>query len=79
MLKRPQVKATPAAPCTDSLQQLPRLYTVAEAAEFLRITPGAARQMICRGQLRVLHIGRRVRVRQEDLLALVDSAPPTSK
>lgn len=52
----------------------PCLYTVNEAADFLRVSSGACRQMIQRGQLAAVRIGRRVRIRREDLLSLVQSA-----
>lgn len=44
------------------------LLTVNEAAEYLRISPKAARHMVDRGQMPgVVRIGRRVRVRRAAL------------
>jgi excisionase family DNA binding protein len=52
------------------------LLTVAEAADLLRTTPNAIRLMICRGALPgVVHIGRRVLFRADDLRKHVGLTP----
>ena len=45
-----------------------RLVSVEEAAEIAGCTPGALRKRIARGSLRVIRMGRAVRVRTSDLL-----------
>jgi excisionase family DNA binding protein len=47
---------------------LPELLTVEDAATMLRLTRKAAQNMIDRGQMPgVVRVGRRVRVRRDDL------------
>lgn len=73
--------------------ELPELLRVDEAAAFLRLTPAAVRQRICRGQLAALKLGpaprdpterdrRAVRIPRSALLAFlglpVDSCPAQS-
>ncbi len=75
------------------LHGLPELLRVDEAAEFLRLTPAAVRQRICRGHLAALKLGpaprdpterdrRAVRIPRCALLAFlglpVDSGPAQS-
>ena len=58
----------------------PELLTVEETAAFLSRTPNAVRLAISRGQIPgVVHLGRRVRVRRDDLrksLGLLPSTDP---
>ena len=52
------------------------LWTVADVAAFLRTTPKAVRCMIGRGSLPgVVHVGRRVLVRANDVRASVGLTP----
>ncbi len=54
---------------TESVNNLPLLLTVEEAAAVLRLSRKAAYSMIERGQMPgVSRIGRRVRIRSSDLL-----------
>ena len=57
-----------------------RFVGVVEAAEILGITPAALRKRVARGQIRVMRIGRSVRMRVSDLSrsssrAQLDSSP----
>ena len=53
------------------------LYTLKEAAEFLRLHPRTVREYVRRGELKGRIIGGRYRFRREDLDAFVDKAPAT--
>jgi excisionase family DNA binding protein len=58
---------------------VPELFTVDEAAEFLRVTPKSVRHMIERCQIPVVRIGGRVRIPVTGLrkrLGLLDPARP---
>lgn len=57
----------PSRPVSISGEPSRDLLTVDEAAAYLRVTPKAMRHMIDRGQVPVVRIGRRVRVRREEL------------
>ena len=55
---------------------LPVLLTVAEAAERLRMSKDAVRQLICRGQLRAIRMGgpRRIRIQHEAILEFIEGS-----
>jgi len=53
-------------------QQLPRLgYGISEAAESIGCSPGHVRNLIARGELRSVKVGRRRIVPDEDLRGLL--------
>ena len=43
--------------------------TIAEVADILRISQGALRQRVLRGQIEVVHLGSSVRITESALLA----------
>jgi excisionase family DNA binding protein len=55
------------------------LLTVQESAALLRINVETVRRHIAAGLLPAVRIGRRVRIRREDLEALAAPAPPAAK
>ncbi len=58
---------------------LPRLLTATEVGDILRTTPKATYAMIARGQLPgVVRIGRRVLVREDELLDWLDRSRASS-
>jgi excisionase family DNA binding protein len=50
------------------------LLTVAEVAELLRLSPRQVRRFIADGRLRVVRLGRAIRIRPQDVEALVASS-----
>ncbi len=54
-------------------EKLPRLLTVLEVANILGLGQSTVYLLIKRGELTCVHIGRAVRVRQEDLEAFIQS------
>jgi excisionase family DNA binding protein len=50
---------------------LPRLLTVAEVAEGLRVSAKTIRRMVARGELQVIRIGRAVRIMETEYIRLV--------
>ena len=58
---------TPAAPMRP-------LLTVAEVGELLRLSPRQVRRFIADGRLRVVRLGRAIRIRPQDVEALVASS-----
>jgi excisionase family DNA binding protein len=54
------------------------VLTVAEAGELLGISRAFAYELVARGELPVIRLGRRVVVPKAALLAMVDLAPQTS-
>ncbi len=67
----PAKTASRGATMTQS-RRIPRLLTVAEAAEFLRVCAKTVRRAIARGDLRSHDVGRQVRVSEEDLMAFLN-------
>ena len=55
------------------------LLTVEEAAAWLRMTPAAIYAAVCRGQLPVVRIGRRLRFDRRDLESLLSEASDRSR
>lgn len=51
---------------------LPVLMTVAEAAEYLHVTPGAVAQRIARGALPYTRLGGRVYILRDELAAEIE-------
>lgn len=49
-----------------------RLYTVPQAAELLAVSRATAYRMIARGDLKVVRIGRSVRIPEAELAAFVE-------
>lgn len=58
-----------------TVHALPGVNTVPEAAEKARVSPWMIRQAIKRDELRARHIGRCVRVLDEDLAAWLRTDP----
>ncbi len=52
---------------------LPRLFTVPEAAEVLRVTPAAIRRWLYLRRLTVVKIGSRVRIEEAELARLIEA------
>ena len=52
-----------------------RLFTIQEAAEFLRLSTRTVRNYVKRGEIRGKIIGKRWRFRRADLDAFFESAP----
>jgi excisionase family DNA binding protein len=52
-----------------------RLFTLKEAAEFLRLHPRTVREYVRRGELKGRLIGARWRFRRQDLDSFVEKAP----
>jgi excisionase family DNA binding protein len=50
------------------------LLTVAEVGELLRLSPRQVRRFIADGRLRVVRLGRAIRIRPQDVEALVASS-----
>ena len=71
---KPEPLATPQAPAvtTDDL------LTRAEVARYLRVSDRTVSRLIRTGQLPALRIGRAVRIRQSDLLGLLNGKPSIS-
>jgi excisionase family DNA binding protein len=59
---------------TESRGGVDRLLTVAEVAELLRLSVRSVRRLIAEKQLRVVRVGRSVRVRPEDLKSFLDTS-----
>ena len=55
------------------------LLTRAEAARYLRVSDRTLSRLIRTGQLRASRIGRAVRIRQSDLLHMLDGKPSISE
>jgi excisionase family DNA binding protein len=53
----------------------PLLVTVREAARLLALGRSTVYELIAAGRLPTIHIGRSVRIRVEDLRALIDRDP----
>jgi excisionase family DNA binding protein len=58
--------------------QGPLLLRVPEAAQLLGIPRNPTYQLIVSGQVRVLHVGRAVRVPRQELARLIDGSEPGS-
>ncbi len=58
--------------------EMPELLTVAQVAELLRLNPQTIRNWIDAGTFPAMHIGRRVRIKQQDLDDLIEAGriPP---
>ena len=71
---KPEPLATPQvpAPATDDL------LTRAEVAQYLRVSDRTVSRLIRTGQLPASRIGRAVRIRQSDLLDMLDEKPSIS-
>ena len=71
---KPEPLATPQAPAdaTDDL------LTRAEAARYLRVSDRTVSRLIRKGQLPASRIGRAVRIRQSDLLEMLNGKPSIS-
>ena len=50
------------------------LLTVPEVAELLRLSPRSIRRLIADGRLRVVRLGHAIRIRPQDVEALVASS-----
>jgi excisionase family DNA binding protein len=50
-----------------------RLLTVTDVAETLQISPRTVRRMIAKGQLRIIRLGRSVRIHATALSELLDN------
>ena len=60
-------------------QSLPHLLTTADVADFLRTTQNAVYIMVARGQLPgVVRIGRRILVREDELVDWLDRSRTSS-
>ena len=53
--------------------------TVAEAALLLGLSESATYEAVARGDIPAIKIGRRVLVKREQLLAILDEPPPTAE
>ncbi len=60
------------APRQNSVPVRPRLLNIHQAGEYLSLSPWTIREMIWRGELPEVRMGRRLLVDQRDLDALVD-------
>lgn len=58
----------------DKIPIIPRLLSVAQAAEYLGRTPEALRQLIHRGRLPVVKLDRRVQVDRLDLDEIISKS-----
>jgi excisionase family DNA binding protein len=56
-------------------ESIPALLSLSEAAERLAVSTRTLRRMIARGELVGFRVGRTVRVRAEDVQALVQRIP----
>ncbi len=57
---------------SDENEWPPREFlTTDQAANYLSISPNALRACVCRGQIRLFKLGRRLRFRLEDLRRLI--------
>ena len=54
----------------------PRLFTVTEVAEQMKVSGRTVRRKISGGELHFHRLGRQIRVSEEDLLSLPQPAPP---
>ncbi len=71
---KPEPLATPQAPADNPAD----LLTRAEAARYLRVSDRTVSRLIGTGQLPASRIGRAVRIRQSDLLDMLDGKPRIS-
>ena len=71
---KPEPMATPQVP-VDTTDDL---LTRSEVARYLRVSDRTVSRLIRTGQLRAARIGRAVRIRQSDLLEMLDGNPSTS-
>jgi excisionase family DNA binding protein len=63
-----------AAPASASAAPLRPLLTVPEVAALLRLSPRSIRRLIADGRLPVVRLGRAIRIRPQDVEALVASS-----
>jgi excisionase family DNA binding protein len=56
------------------LGRLPRLHTIAETAEALRVCTKTVRRLIARGELRSQRVGNRYRIAEPDIRAYLARA-----
>ena len=71
---KPEPLATPQAPADNPAD----LLTRAEAARYLRVSDRTVSRLIRAGKLPASRIGRAVRIRQSDLLEMLDGKPSIS-
>lgn len=57
---------------TSSSSRLPRFFSVDEIADELKVSTKTVRRWIERGELHVHHLGRQLRVSEEDLIAFIN-------
>ena len=62
-----------------SIEDLPLLLTVPEAAKVLRVGVSRAYEMAQRGEIPVVRIGRRVRIPREELRPLLGCETPAKR
>ncbi len=55
-----------------AVQELPPLLTAEQAAKYLQLSLRSVRRLIATGELPCVRIGRSVRIRREEVMALVD-------
>jgi len=58
----------------ESRGSVERLLTVADVAEILRLSVRTVRRLIAEDELKVIRVGRSVRVQAEDLRSFIDAS-----
>lgn len=54
----------------------PRLWTVVDVSQQLRVTPRTVRRWIASGQLKAIHLGRSVRIPDQEVAAVTARGLP---
>jgi excisionase family DNA binding protein len=73
---QPPTSPGPAQDPAATLERLPEVLTVREAAAILRIGRNQLYEAVARGELRVLRIGRSIRIPKQALLDLLAGGSP---
>ena len=56
--------------------RLPRVLTVRDLARELKLTAASVHRLINNGQLRALHLGKALRIREDDVLEYLGGEEP---